>query len=177
MSTYMTTYTKKRIRPLQLQHDDIDLKDIAHALSLLCRANGHIKYFYSVAQHSINCAKEAVDRGYSKKVIKACLLHDASEAYLSDIIRPVKKHLNNYLIIEDSMQSLIYKKFNISEFSQEEADQVKQIDDVLLALEMEELMERDNVIKPIIKSNQIDLSFRKFEEVEREFLSLFEKLI
>ena len=176
MSTYMTTYTKKKIQPLQLQYEDIDIKDIAHALSLLCRANGHIKYFYSVAQHSINCAKEAIERGYSKKVIKACLLHDASESYISDIIRPVKKHLSNYLIIEDTIQSLIYKKYKIGEFSQVEADQVKQIDDALLALEMVELMERDIAIKPVIKSKQIDLTFRKFEDVEREFLALFKEL-
>lgn len=176
MSTYMTTYTKKKIQPLQLQYEDIDIKDIAHALSLLCRANGHIKYFYSVAQHSINCAKEAIERGYSKKVIKACLLHDASESYISDIIRPVKKHLSNYLIIEDTIQSLIYKKFEIGEFSQVEADQVKQIDDALLAMEMVELMERDIAIKPVIKSKRIDLTFRKFEDVEREFLVLFKEL-
>jgi 5'-deoxynucleotidase YfbR-like HD superfamily hydrolase len=172
----MTTYTKKIIQPLQLQYDDIDIKDIAHALSLLCRANGHIKYFYSVAQHSINCAKEAKERGYSKKVIKACLLHDASEAYLSDIIRPVKKQLDNYLIIENRIQSLIYKKFDITDFSQVELEQVDQVDDALLALEMVELMEREIPNKPVINSKQVDLSFRKFEDMEREFLILFEEL-
>ncbi len=176
MSTYMTTYTKKKINPLQLQFDDIDIKDIAHALSLLCRGNGHIKYFYSVAQHSINCAREAMGRGYSKKLIKACLLHDASEAYLSDIIRPVKQHLEKYLTIENNMQTLLYKKFHITELSQEEADQIKEIDDVLLALELVELMERDIENTPIIKSKQIDLSLRKFEDVEREFLTLFAEL-
>ena len=176
MSTYMTTYTKKKINPMQLQYDDIDIKDIAHALSLLCRGNGHIKYFYSVAQHSINCAREALGRGYSKKVIKACLLHDASEAYLSDIIRPVKQHLEKYLIIEDNMQTLLYKKFYITDLSQEEVNQIKEVDDVLLALELIELMERDIKNKPIIKSNQIDLSLRKFEDIEREFLTLFAEL-
>lgn len=176
MSTYMTTYTKKVIQPLQLQDEDIDINDIAHALSLLCRANGHIKYFYSVAQHSINCGKEANARGYSKKVVKACLLHDASEAYLSDIIRPVKKQLDNYLVIEKRIQSLIYKKFDISEFSQVELEQVDQVDDALLALEVVELMEREIPNKPDINSKQVDLSFRKFEDMEREFLALFEEL-
>jgi uncharacterized protein len=176
MSTYMTTYTKKKIQPLQIQYEDIDIKDIAHALSLLCRANGHIKYFYSVAQHSINCAKEAKERGYSKKVVKACLLHDASEAYISDIIRPVKKQLDNYLIIEERIQSLIYKKFDISEFTQVEVELVNQVDDDLLALEMVELMEREIPNKPDIHSKQVDLSFQKFEDVEREFLALFKEL-
>ena len=83
---------------------DVSLKDIVHALSLLCWGGGHIKYFYSVAQHSINCMKEA--RGWSKRVQLACLLHDASEAYISDIIRPVKIYLFNYLEIENRIVML-----------------------------------------------------------------------
>jgi 5'-deoxynucleotidase YfbR-like HD superfamily hydrolase len=65
--------------------DQIDERDIAHALSLVCRANGHFPHFFSVAQHSINCMKEAAARGYSTRVQLGCLLHDGSEAYLSDI--------------------------------------------------------------------------------------------
>ena len=67
--------------PLHPNTDLIDIEDIAHALSMLCRANGHFKSFYSVGQHCINCAKEAKARGYSSFVQLACLLHDASEAY------------------------------------------------------------------------------------------------
>ena len=53
------TYTKKMFDPLRPDAALIDIRDIAHALSMLCRANGHFKTFYSVGQHSINCAKEA----------------------------------------------------------------------------------------------------------------------
>ena len=52
----MHTYTGKQINPLAITQEDIEIKDIAHALSLLCRGGGHLKYFYSVAQHSLNCA-------------------------------------------------------------------------------------------------------------------------
>jgi hypothetical protein len=72
MTIYMTTYTKRKIDPMEMQIKDIHIKDIAHALSLLCRANGHSKYFYSVAQHSINCAKEAMERGYESLFITRC---------------------------------------------------------------------------------------------------------
>ena len=84
MSEIMT-YTKKMFDPLCPDAELIDIEDIAHALSMLCRANGHFKSFYSVAQHSINCMKEARASGYSGRIQLGCLLHDASEAYLSDV--------------------------------------------------------------------------------------------
>ena len=68
----MNLFSGHRIDPLHIKEDDIYLEDIAHALSLICRGNGHIKYFYSVAQHSLNCAKEAQSRGYSKHVVLSC---------------------------------------------------------------------------------------------------------
>ena len=93
------TYSKIRFAPLSPREADIKLLDIAHSLSLLCRANGHFPEFFSVAQHCINCEREARARGYSKKVRLACLLHDASEAFISDVTRPVKKNLLEYTAI------------------------------------------------------------------------------
>ena len=57
------TYTKKMFDPLNPDTALIDVEDIAHSLSMLCRANGHFRSFYSVGQHSINCMKEAEARG------------------------------------------------------------------------------------------------------------------
>lgn len=91
--SYITTVTGKHFYPLNPDPRDIDIEDIAHALSLICRANGHFCRFYSVAQHCIACAGEAAARGHSLEVILGCLLHDASEAYLCDVTRPVKKHI------------------------------------------------------------------------------------
>ena len=79
------TYSKKLVNPYNIQPGDIDIEDIAHSLSLTSRANGHFKHFYSVAQHSINCAIEAKNRGYGTRVQLACLLHDASESYIADV--------------------------------------------------------------------------------------------
>ena len=78
MSDYILTYSKIKFYPLEPIKSDIDIVDIAHALSLITRANGHFKHFYSVAQHSINCYKEAKQRGYSQRVQLGCLMHDAS---------------------------------------------------------------------------------------------------
>ena len=69
MSEYITTYTGKHFEPTNPNPELIRIEDIAHALSIICRGNGHVQYFYSVAQHSLACAKEAKARGYSKEVI------------------------------------------------------------------------------------------------------------
>jgi hypothetical protein len=59
MSDYILTYSKTKFYPLEPVKEDIKIEDIAHALSLMTRANGHFKHFYSVAQHSISCCREA----------------------------------------------------------------------------------------------------------------------
>ena len=73
----MNTFSGKVFDPMEMTTDDVELQDIAHALSMLCRGGGHLKFFYSVGQHSINCAREALARGWSRKLALACLLHDA----------------------------------------------------------------------------------------------------
>ena len=101
------TYTGVMIDPLNPNTDEIIIDDIAHALSMLCRANGHFRSFYSVGRHSINCMQEAKARGHSRKIQLACLLHDASEAYLCDLTRPVKAELPRYREIEIPLQNMI----------------------------------------------------------------------
>lgn len=160
--------------PLDPKKEEVKIEDIAHALSLLCRGNGHLKHFYSVGQHCINCAFEAKERGYSEKVQKACLLHDASEAYISDITRPVKKELTQYLEIEERLQSVIYETFGI-DLTDEEMKQVKIVDDALLKVEMRELLNypyieaEDMVSKP-------ELEFSDMKMIEKIFIGLFNKL-
>ena len=117
---YITTYNGEDFDPVNPDTNKIKIEDIAHALSLICRANGHSKHFYSVAQHCINCANEAKARGLSARIQLACLFHDGSEAYISDITRPVKQHLPEYLEIEKNLQSKIYEKFLGAEMSAEE---------------------------------------------------------
>lgn len=131
MSAIMT-YTGTMFDPLNPKPDQIDSRDIAHALSMLCRANGHFKTFYSVGQHCVNCMQEAAARGYSRKVQLACLLHDASEAYLSDVTRPVKHELPQYLEIEKPLQEAIWNKYLSEPMTPEERKQVQEIDDAML---------------------------------------------
>ena len=177
MSNYIITYTKTKFYPLQPIATDINIEDIAHSLSLMTRANGHFKHFYSVAQHAINCYKEAKARGYSERVQLGCLLHDASESYISDLTRPVKCQLTEYFAIEEKLQRMIYEKFGLSDLSEEEQLQVRNVDDVLLYYEFIALMGIPPVpeLPPEIFFEH-DFSQRDSINVENEFIYTFNRL-
>lgn len=173
--SYILTYKKIEFYPLNPKIEDIDIEDIAHALSLLCRANGHFKHFYSVGLHSINCASEAIARGYSQNVVLGCLLHDGSEAYLADITRPVKKYLPKYLEIEDVLQNKIFEKW-VPSLTDEERKLVFEIDDAILYYEFTTLFgEKIFDYEPILKSKP-NFDYVEFSKVENEFIELFQKL-
>ena len=116
MSNCITTYTGKHFDPTQPEKERICIDDIAHALSLLCRGNGHVKTFFSVGQHCILCAKEAMARGLPRRLALAALLHDASECYMSDVPRPFKKSLPKYQRQEEKLLCIIYEKYLDSVF-------------------------------------------------------------
>jgi hypothetical protein len=81
------------VYPFDPKPEQIDIRDIAHALSMKCRFTGHTRYHYSVAQHSLLVCLLATHRGYPEHVIRQALLHDATEAYLPDVASPLKRVL------------------------------------------------------------------------------------
>ena len=120
--SWINTYTGRQFWPLAPRVDDIDIEDIAHALSLQCRFTGHVHEFYSVAQHCCLVAEKvpASDRLWA-------LLHDAPEAYLIDLAKPVKKapQLAGYRDAEDVLMNVIASRFGLPDCcppSVEEAD-------------------------------------------------------
>ncbi|MDP0506844.1 MAG: hypothetical protein Q7K47_06360 [Fusobacterium sp. JB019] len=169
--TCINTYSGVEFYPLSPKEDEIKIEDIAHALSLVCRGNGHVKYFFSVAQHSINCYLEAKARGYSREIQLGCLLHDASEAYLSDITRPVKKELSEYLAIEKNLQGEIYKKFNVNIGKEEVFSKIKLIDDEILKYEMLNLLNVD--LGQANLKGSISLEYKDILKVKEDFLDYF----
>lgn len=175
MSEIMTC-SHKMFDPLHPDVSLIDIRDIAHALSMLCRANGHFKTFHSVGQHCINCALEAKARGYSQRVQLACLLHDASEAYLSDVTRPVKAELPKYLEIEEPLQNCIWEKFLSCPLSPVEYDQVFEIDDAILAHEFIHLMGAAIFDPTPAIYSEPEFSFTGFDHCRDEYLALFQQL-
>jgi len=100
--SWMQTYTGRKFTPLNPSPADIDIVDIAHALSMTCRFGGHCKQFYSVAQHSVLMAEKAAPEDKLR-----ALLHDAAEAYIGDLIRPVKVHNDPFCQIEDIVELAI----------------------------------------------------------------------
>src|SRR5574338_583623 len=131
---WIQTYSGRRFNPLNPYVNAIVIQDIAHSLSMQCRFSGHVKKFYSVAQHcvSVSYICDSADALWG-------LLHDASEAYLVDIPRPLKHSgkFNAYLEFEDKMQKAICKRFSLPEI---EPDSVKKADKILLATEARDLM-------------------------------------
>lgn len=121
--TWIQTFTGKAVDPLNLRPEDIDIRDIAHALSMQCRYAGHTKYFYSVAEHSVLMSQYFLDTywnegagetsGEGLRLAKIALMHDATEAYLSDMVRPVKDRMPEYQAAEDRAWSLIAQKFDL----------------------------------------------------------------
>ncbi len=176
MSGQITTYTGVHMDPADPEPEQLRIEDIAHALSLICRGNGQVKTFWSVGEHCICCAKEALERGLSARTALACLLHDAGECYLSDVPRPLKRNLAGYGEMEDRLLGRIYEKFLGSALSEDEAAQVQEIDDALLWRDLVHLLHEElNGPAPALASEP-DYTVRPFAEVEREYLELFGRI-
>ena len=173
MAEYISTYTGIRFDPAQPDAEGIAIEDIAHALSLLCRGNGHVSKYWSVAQHSILCAREAAARELPDRLVLACLLHDAGECYLSDVPRPFKKELPGYRELEDRLLGLIYTRFLGSPLTKEEEQAVREIDDGALYYDLRELIHNEQSGTEPQFHVIPDYSFRPFHEVEQEFLDWF----
>ncbi len=176
MGEYITTYGGTHFFPLEPEADKIHITDIAHALSMICRGNGHVKTFFSVGQHCIYCALEAEARGYSPRLVLACLLHDAGEAYLSDVPSPFKKWMPRYRELEQRLLDVIYGKYLGSPLSAEEERTLKIIDNDLLWYDLRELLnEWDGSPAPELKT-EISYQVKPFEQVEKEYLELYERV-
>lgn len=106
---WIETFTGVHFWPLDPRPEDIRIEDIAHALANICRFNGHTSRHYSVSEHSVICAQYAQAMGWPEEVQLACLMHDASEAYLCDIPSPIKPYLQGYAEAEDRLQEMIWQ--------------------------------------------------------------------
>lgn len=123
-----------RIDALHPASDDIDIVDIARALSRLARWNGHTSKFLSVAEHSVLLAR------FAPAHLRAdALMHDATEAYVGDVVRPLKymAGMHAYRRCEYLMAKAIAERFDLSHPT---PDEVKRLDDRMLRTEIAQLM-------------------------------------
>lgn len=105
---FIETVSGRKFHFLAPHPNEIDITDIAHALSNICRFTGHTKRYYSVAQHSVHVASLL-----PPDLRLAGLLHDASEAYIADVASPVKPYLDSYQEFERCIMEAIADKFNL----------------------------------------------------------------
>lgn len=109
IGNWIQTFTGRQFWPLDPHPEDVNITDIAHSLSLLCRYNGHCKRFYSIAEHSL-LVSECVPLADSLQG----LLHDAAEAYCGDLTRPLKQNIAEWGPVEARIHVAICQKFNMS---------------------------------------------------------------
>ena len=129
---YVSTFCGNRFYPLVPHIDQVDIEDIAHGLAYQCRFNGQTREFYSVAQHSL-----AVAELVAPHQRMAALLHDAAEAYLGDMVKPLKVLLPAFAVLEERVTDIIARAFEI-DFS--DYAPIKRADLIALATEKRDLM-------------------------------------
>lgn len=119
--------------PLDPRVEEVCDEDIAHALSMQCRFGGHCSTFYSIAEHSVRLSLIVPPED-----ALAGLLHDAAEAYLADLPRPVKLSMPEYSRIERRVAHVIGRRYGIDLVLLPES--VKAADNIMLATEKRDLM-------------------------------------
>ena len=173
--TYITTYSGKRVDIENPVPEAFDMVDIAHALSFICRGGGNTQIFFPVARHCVYCALEAKARGYSRDVILACLLHDASEAYMVDVPKPIKDNLiPQYRVYENKVLECIYRKYLGRDLTEEELELVDKVDREILNYDLKYLLNMDVELPEI--NIELKYEFEPFEVSEKTYLDMFEEL-
>ena len=171
---WIMTWTGIHFYPLDPRPEDFDIRDIARALSHEPRYGGHTAFHYSVAQHSV-----LVSRLVSPRHRLHALMHDASEAYLKDIPRPLKRMLPEYAVIERRVQEACFDAFGMVN---EIPDEVHEYDNRILLDEVDALfathhaLEFDS-IRSKYQPTGISISPWVPAQAEANFLAAYQNLI
>jgi len=171
--SWIQSYTGEVIRPLSSSPGNIRIDDIAHSLSMQCRYTGHCTSFFSVSEHCCHVSDVLRERvGFSMALYG--LLHDASEAYLSDVPRPIKPLLNGYQEAENRLLGIILNRFGLRK---ELPHDVHIIDKSMLAVEKEAVMVEVSgmswELEGIVPLPSVEIQCWNPREAEVEFLKRF----
>ncbi len=175
MGTYIQTHSGNRVDLLAPDPADIDINDIAHSLARICRFGGHVRRFYSVADHCLHVQDLLEGPGTSGwDILLQGLMHDAAEAYIVDVPKPVKRLVPEYKKIELRIEWAIAKRFSLP-FEAFGSGDVKAADLKSTATEANQLMVRtsDWEWKRGAGMDYRKLKIRTIEEAEHEFLEQF----
>ena len=166
---WIQTFSGRTFYPCDPRPEDLDIADIAGALARQCRFAGHCLRFYSVAEHCCHvCDQAPLDHKLS------ALMHDASEAYLVDIPRPIKPQLANYLALEDRLMKVIAARYG---FAWPMPAEVEKLDRAMLTDERAQNMARtqhsDEMWGSIFAPLGVRLQFWTPEVAQFEFVARF----
>lgn len=151
--TVIQTFTGRMVDVTNPKREDIALADIAHALANTCRFNGHTREFYSVAQHSVLAsllvdAPDANDRD-DLMLQRAALLHDAHEAYLGDIPRPLAGLCEKLLACNWALEPRLHEVFGFPQYLPDWISAaIRETDARLLATEKRDVLAHPDVVWP-----------------------------
>ncbi len=168
---FIQTYSRAKFWPKDPCPDEVEIADIAHALSNICRFGGHTREFYSVAQHSV-FVSNLLDSVANQR---RGLMHDATEAYIGDIVRPIKQDWPEYQAVEARLWHAVCERFGLRE---EHLPGDKWADNTALVTEARDLFD----IPPEWIKNYAErpLEFRVTpwppQDAERLFLARWEEL-
>ncbi len=178
---WIQTMSGNRFDLIEPDPSSLDIEEIAHSLSMLCRFTGHVREFMSVAQHSVMVARiiESLDRGahLGSQLAYDGLMHDATEAYVGDVSRPLKRLLPEYKAIESRIAKAIAERYLVTDPLPE---LVKVADNVSLLWERRDLMAlppdawaEENVLDLVPAEVLVPWDSRTAEHM---FLGTFERL-
>lgn len=168
---WMQTFSGRQYWPADPRPADVEIVDIAASLSKQTRYGGHCLFFYSVAEHCVLMARRLWELGHARDVCFAALMHDASEAYLVDVPRPIKGRLQGYSDIEALNMAAIATRFG---FAWPMPAIVKEADNRILLDEKEQAMALPPADWGIAGAPLgVALCFWSPTRAAREFLSAF----
>lgn len=175
------THSGREFFPLDPQEDQVDPRDVAHALALKCRYTGHCDRFYSVAEHSVLMCDVMFYRNASLVDQRWALMHDASEAYLPDVAGPIKRYLPGFCNLEDRVLRVIGQRFDLP---WPKNDIVTKLDRVMYWHERRFLMRDVSWVKGPPKGMEVHEEMNDFapiqcwtpERAEQEFWIRFSRL-
>lgn len=167
---WMQTFTGRAFYPLKLEKSDINRYDIAHSLAMQCRYNGHTSRFYSVAEHSILMSQVVPEED-----ALWALLHDAPEAYIGDMVRPLKRHLKEFREIDERIMGAVCEKFDIP---YDMPDSVKEADNRIIENERKELLGQEPLPWTVHGQPLLDVVITGWmpDEAEKRYLDRLHEL-
>lgn len=155
---HINTFSGKKVNLFDPQEVDINIRDISRGLAYNSHFGGQVPKFFSIAEHCLLVCDLMEREGVEDyNLLMAALLHDASEAYLGDMVKPLKVQMENFQVIENRMQTVIFKKFHLE--YERNMKKIKPFDKVA----------QDFEYMAFYKGTDIELKFYGPEEALHEF--------